>query len=242
MRLATSLVAALLASASLATPIADACGGGDYGPRAPAMFLVSNHNGRTFVLLDKRVPSLEGLAWTGETMTYDHTLVAAAPAFPTARKLTLVGAEPSRRLASATHVFVQPAWDSHHPMNAQEIYPRGEERARIAVDGQFTTTVWNGLAQQDLGLETVAWAQHPGFTPPLDPRLMSLWKVVGTDVELITAYTYGTDGVGVATTYLRTPGAQPTGGWLGSPIGVVTLDGTRYLVLVNDGLVTPVAF
>lgn len=242
MRLATSFVAALLAGATIATPIADACGGGgDFGPPAPAMFLVSNHNGRTFVLLDKRVPSLEGVAWKGEAMTYDHTLVAAAPAFATARKLTLVGAERTRRLASANHVFVKPAWDSRDPMNALEIFPRGEEQARIAVDGQFTSVVWNELAHQNLGLETVAWGQNPGFTPPLDPQMMSLSKVVGTDLELITAHTYGTDGMGIATTYVRTPGAKPYGGYRGSPLGVVTLDGTRYMVLVTDGLVTPIA-
>jgi hypothetical protein len=240
MRLATSLVAAVLASTSIATPIADACGG-DYGPRAPAMFLVANHNGRTFVLLDKRVPSLEGVAWKGEAMTYDHTLVAAAPAFATARKLTLVGADRTRRLASANHVFIKPAWESRDPMNALEIYPRGVEQARIAVDGEVKTVVWNELAPQQLGLETAAWAQNPGFTPPLDPQLMSLARVAGTDVELITAHTYGADGKGTATTYVRALGAKPYGGYPGAPIGVVTLDGVRYLVLVNDGLVSPIA-
>jgi hypothetical protein len=238
MRLA--LLAALLASTSIATPIADACGG-DFGPRAPRMFLVSQHNGRTFVLLDKRVPSLEGVAWKGEAMTYDHTLVAAAPAFATARKLTLVAPGHTRRLASANHVLVQPAWDSHDPMNALEIFPRGEEQARLAVDGEFATVVWNELASQPIGLETAAWAQNPGFTPPLDPQMMSLSKVVGTDVELLTAWTYADDGKGIATTYVRKPGAQPYGGFRGAPIGTVTLDGTRYAVLVTDGIVTPVA-
>ena len=239
MRLATSLVAALLASTSISTSVADACGG-DFGPRAPAMFLVSNHNGRTFVLLDKSVPSLEGVAWKGEARTYDTTLVAAASAFATARTLTLVGADRTRRLASANHVFIKPAWDSHDPMNALEIFSKGTEHARIAIDGQFTTVVWNELASEPVGLETVAWAQNPGFSPPLDARLMSLSKVVGTDLELITAYTYDTDGKGISSTYVRTPGAKPYGGYRGSPLGVVTLDGTRYMVLDNDGLLTPV--
>lgn len=238
MRLATSLVAALLASTTIATRIADACGG-DYGPRAPAMFLVSNHNGHTFVLLDKNVPSLEGVTWKGAEMSFDPTVVAAAPAFATARKLTLVGSARTRRLASANHVFVRVA--AHDPMNALEIFPRGEERARIAVDGQFATVVWNELSSQPLGLETVAWAQNPGFSPPLDPSLMSLSMVVGSDLELITAWSYDSDGKGFSTTYVRTPGAKPYGGYRGSPIGVVTLDGTRYMVLVNDGLVTPIA-
>ena len=240
MRLATSLVAAVLASTSIATPIADACGG-DYGPRAPAMFLVANHHGRTFVLLDKRVPSLEGVAWKGEAMTYDHTQVAAAPAFAAARKLTLVGPKRTRRLASANHVFIKPTWESRDPMNALEIFPRGEERERIAIDGQFASVAWSELAQQNLGLETVPWAQNPGFSPPLDPTLMSLFEVEGTNLELITAYAHDADGKAFAATYVRAPGAQPYGGYRGSPIGVVTLDGTRYMVLVNDGLVTPIA-
>ncbi len=239
MRLATSLVAALLAGATIATPIAVACGG-DFGPRAPAMYLVSNHNGRTFVLLDKAVPSLEGVPWKGEARTYDTTLVAAASAFATARKLTLVGADHTRRLASANHVFIKPAWDSHDPMNALEIFPKGIEDARIAVDGQFATVVWNELANEPVGLETVAWAQNPGFTPPLDPRLISLSKIGGTDLELITAYTYDSDGKGISSTYVRAPGAKPYGGYRGSPLGVVTLDGARYMVLDNDGLLTPV--
>jgi hypothetical protein len=240
MRLATSLVAALLASTSIATRIADACGG-DYGPRAPAMFLVSNHNGRTFVLLDKNVATPERLAWSRERITYDWTEVAPGTAFATARKLTLVGADRTRRLASANHVFVKQASDSRDPMNALEIFPKGVEQARIAVDGQFTSVVWNELASQPLGLETVAWAQNPGFSPPIDPQMMSLSKVVGTDLELITGWSFDIHGKGISATYVRTPGAKPYGGYRGAPIGVVTLDGTRYLVLVDDGLVTPVA-
>ncbi len=239
MRFATSLVAAVLASTTIATRIADACGG-DYGPRAPAMFLVADHHGRTFVLLDKSVPSLEGLTWFRDRMTYDSSEIAPAPAFATARKLTLVGPDRTRRLASANHVFIKPAWESRDPMNALEIFPRGIEQARIAVDGQFTKVAWNELASQPIGLETAAWAQNPGFSPPLDPSLMSLSKVVGTNLELVTAWT-SADGKSISTTYVRTPGAQPYGGYRGSPLGVVTLDGTRYLVLVDDGLVTPVA-
>lgn len=239
MRFTTSLVAAVLASTSIKTQIADACGG-DYGPRAPAMFLVANHHGRTFVLLDKNVPSVEGLSWFSDRMTYDSSEIAVAPAFATARKLTLVGPDRMRRLASVNHVVIKPAWESRDPMNALEIVPREPEQVRIAVEGRFATVVWNELASEPVGLETAAWAQAPGFSPPLDPATMSLSKVVGTNVELITAWTYA-DGSSISTTYVRTPGAEPYGGYRGSPLGVVTLDGRRYMVLVDDGLVTPVA-
>lgn len=239
MRFAASLVAAVLASTSIAPPVADACGG-DYGPRAPAMFLVTNHHGRSFVLLDKRVPALEGAQWFRERHSYDWTEIAAAPAFPAARKLTLVGTDRTRRLASANHVFIKPVFETRDAMNALEIFPKQAGEARIAIAGEFTSAVWSEVASQPVGLETVAWAQNPGFTPPLDPSTLSLAKVAGTNVELITAWTY-TDGKAAPATYVRTPGAKPWGGYGGSPIGVVTVDGTRYMVLVSDGLVTPIA-
>lgn len=238
MRIAAALVATFALSTSIATPVAHACGG-DYGPRAPAMYLVAHHHARTFVLLDKDVVT-DRLAWEGERESYDWTEIAPSTAFSTPRKLTLVGPDRSRRLATANHVFIKPVFETRDAMNALEIYPKANDQARIAIAGQFATVTWNEIESESVSLETMTWAQHPGFTPALDPARLSLSKVVGTNLELITAWTYGTDGKAVSSTYVRSPGAQPYGGYRGSPLGVVTLDGVRYMVLVTDGIVSPI--
>lgn len=239
MRLAPALVAALLASTSLATPTADACGGGMFYPLPPTMHLVATHHGRTFVLLDKRVPSLADVTWTRRFESYDTTEVAAAPAFPQARKLTLVGATHTRRVTTANHVFIKPVVETRDAMNAIEIPSDREQHLQIAIEGEVKNVAWSDVESAPLGLDTAAWAQSPGFSPPLDPSTMSLSKVAGTNVELITAWGY-IDGKNIATTYVRVAGARPYGGYRGNPLGVVTVEGTRYLVLVQDGLVAPV--
>jgi len=241
MRLATSIVAAVLASTQIATPVADACGGGGFMRFSPAMFLVARHNGRTFVLLDKNVERPGDIAWRRETMTYDWSETAAAPAFTTAIQLTLVGANRDRRLASANHVLIKPAFETHDAMNALEIYPQTREEARVAIAGEFKTTAWSEIENQPVSLETAAWAQNPGFTPALDPSALAVAKVIGTNLELVTAYAYDDKGDHYSTTYVRTAGGRPVGGYRGSPMGMVTLDGARYLVLVEAGIVMPVA-
>lgn len=237
MRFATSILAAVLAASSLASSVADACGG--YFPRLPAMYLVTNHNGRAFVMLDKNVSSLEGLTWSRNFRSYDTSEVAAAPAFPTAISLTLVGSDRPRRITSTKHVLVRNTWEARAPMNALEIAPDPEQRAQIAVAGTFRSAVWSKIEQAPVSADMRAWAKSPGFSPPLDPNLLSVSKVEGTDIELVS--TWSSDGIETfATTYVRYGAARPVGGYRGSAVGVVTLDGKRYLALVDDGLVLPV--
>src|SRR5215210_2357280 len=111
MKLATTFLAALVASTQIAAPIAHACGG-DYGPRAPAMFLVAQHHDRVFVLLGGAVPEGEKLAWKGVEMSYDRTEVAKAPALAGAMELTLVGPRRTRTMATKNQVFITPVFES----------------------------------------------------------------------------------------------------------------------------------
>ncbi len=235
MRIATSLLAALALSTSIAQPVAEACGG-DYGPRAPAMFLVTRHHGRSVVLLDRNVADAEKLDWKRELLTFDSTTFAAAPALTTALTLTLVGSTSSRVTTSRNRVFVSPAWEGRRPMSALEIFPRGEA-PKIAISGEHKNVAWTELDSVPTGLETLAWAQNPGFSPAIDPSFVYVQSVHGANIDLITAYV--TDGNGPVT-YVRPVGQKPWGGYRGTPTGVVTVDGVRYMVLVNDGLVTPI--
>src|SRR5438046_1672168 len=61
MRIAISLLTTFALFASLATPDARACG--QYGNPAPAMYLVTEHFGRSFVLLDQNVLADQTLTW-----------------------------------------------------------------------------------------------------------------------------------------------------------------------------------
>lgn len=235
MKLAITFLAALVASTQIAAPIAHACGG-DYGPRAPAMFLVTGHHDRVFVLLGGAVPERETIAWKRDEMSFDRTQVAAAPALASAMELTLVGPRRTRTMATKNQVFITPMFAARTSMTALEIFPKADDAIRIAIAGKHVTT-WQDLESSTPGLETIAWAQNPGFSPPLDSRNLQVDKVKGADLELITAF--GAED-GVPTTYVRTAGGKPWGGYRGTPHGVATVDGVRYLVLVTNGLVTPV--
>jgi hypothetical protein len=235
MKLATTFLVALVASTQIAAPIAHACGGG-YGPPEPAMFLVAEHHDRVFVLLGGTVPERETVAWKGVEMSYDRTQVAKAPALAGAMDLTLVGPRRARTMATKNQVFITPVFESRSAMTALEIFPRADEAIWLAIEGKHVTT-WHDLESVTPGLETIAWAQNPGFSPPLDPRFVYVDKVKGSDLELISAF--GAKD-GTRTTYVRTAGGKPWGGYRGTPHGVVTVDGVRYLVLVNNGIVSPV--
>lgn len=235
MKLATTFLAAIVASTQIAAPIAHACGG-DYGPRAPAMFLVAEHHDRVFVLLGGAVPEQAKPEWKGVEMSYDRTEVANAPSLAGAMELTLVGPRRARTMTTKNQVFITPVFESRSAMTALEIFPKADESIRIAIEGKHATT-WHDIASVTPGLETIAWAQNPGFSPPLDPRFVYVDKVKGTDLELISAF--GAKD-GVMTTYVRTAGGKPWGGYRGAPHGVVTVDGVRYLVLVTNGIVNPV--
>ncbi|MBA3464436.1 MAG: hypothetical protein H0T46_31080 [Deltaproteobacteria bacterium] len=235
MKLAITFLAALVASTQIAAPIAHACGG-DYGPRAPAMFLVAAHHDRVFVLLGGAVPERETIAWKGDEMSFDRTQIAKAPALGSAMELTLVGPRRTRTMATKNQVFITPVHESRKAMTALEIFPKADDTIRIAIEGKHVTT-WQDLESVAPGLETIAWAQNPGFSPPLDSTNIYVDKVKGSDLELISAYG---SADGVATTYIRTAGGKPWGGYRGTPRGVVTVDGVRYLVLVANGIVSPV--
>jgi len=202
---------------------------------APAMFLVTGHHGRTFVLLGGSVPETEKLSWWRDMNSYDNTAIAAAPALPYAMQLTLVGDKSTRTLTTRHQVFIQPAFEARRSMTALEIDRNRERPFRIAVEGKHTTSWEDVEYEEKVSADTIAWAQNPGFTPPLDTQFISVRKL-GT-LELITAY--GTDGAGPAT-YFRVTGGKPWGGYKGRPMGAVTVDGVRYVVLVDNGVVTPI--
>jgi len=231
MRLA--LLASLALTSQLHTLTAEACGGDFYRP--PQMFVVAAHHGRTFVLLDGNVTAPDTLDWKDVPSSYDMTKIAEAPALPAPRTLTMVGPKGTTTVASNDHVFITPEWQSNHAMNALEVLPSDRTQPRLAIEGEHASVRWTGLESVPVSLDVIAWAEHPGFSPALDGRSLMAEKLDGTELEMITSYANGT-----ATTYFRTGDRTPWGGYAGSPIGAVTVDGVRYVVLVNDGLVTPV--
>ena len=234
MRLVTSLVAALVVTTQIAAPVAEACGG--YIDRGPAMFLVASHHGRTFVLLGGAVPETAKLDWKGNHNSYDGTEIASAPALVSAFEFTLAGEKRSRTLASKNQVFITPVFESKRAMTALEIFPKREEGMRIAVAGKHVTE-WIDAEYVEVSRDVIAWAKKPGFSPPLDARLLSVNAIPGTGIELITASSVGGDA---PVTYIRANGGTPYGGYGGAPLGMVTVDGERFLVFVDDGRVTPV--
>lgn len=211
MRLATSLVAALVISTQVAAPVAEACGG--YVDRAPAMFLVASHHGRTFVLLGGAIPETAALDWKGDAMSYDRTEIAKAPALAGAFEFTLAGDTTSRTMRSKNQVFITPVFESKRAMTALEIFPRRDEGVRIAVEGKHATS-WAHVEQLDD-------ARHSA--------------IPGTELRLTTSY----DERG-ATTSIDTKAGLPWGRYRGAPLGMVTVDGEQFLVLVDDGRITPV--
>src|SRR3954468_133889 len=108
MKLISATVLAALAT-SIHAPTANACGGDV--DLAPAMYLVTQHHGRTFVLLGGAVPETAKLDWWRDDMSYDRTAIAAAPALGSSLQLTLVGKK-SRTIETRRQVFINPGFDA----------------------------------------------------------------------------------------------------------------------------------
>lgn len=231
MRLATSILAAFLATTSAAPPSADACGGGSPLPfRAPEMFLVARHHYRTFVLLDKRVPALDRAVWSRGEHSYDSAEVAPAAAFAKARELTLVGPDGTKYLEAKQHVLIKGAVETRDAMNALEIPTDRDAPMQIAIAGTYPHVAWTAVDSVPVDEAARAWAK----------TAISVAKVGETGIDLITAWS--NDGAKtIATTFVRRPGQAPVGGFRGYPAGVVTLGTIRYAALVSDGLVTAIA-
>ena len=215
MRLVTSFVAALVVATQLAAPVAEACGGDI--DRTPAMFFVTHHHGRTFVLLGGTVPESAKPAWKSEEMSFDPTQIAAAPPLATALDFTLAGTRPAGPVSTKSQAFLSPSWESRRALTALEIQPA--EGAKVAVLGTHVTT-WTELVRADSDDGTGS---------------VTVSRIDGTDVELVTDW-----ATPARATSIRVKGRKPWGSFAGRPLGMVTVDGERFLVLLDDGRITPV--
>lgn len=234
MRLASSLLATLALISSLpvlAPRLADACGG--YGPRI-RMFAISQRHGHTFLLVDHVVPDADKLTWTrgGDTApTYDSSLIAAAPPLPTGVKLTLAGASGVRTVTTSRRAFLSRGWDFAEPTSALEISTSRDSDFTLAVQGEHDVA-WIELASATPAKGALAW------TAPLkiDPRTTAVRHADEGDVDLVTSYVDGE-----TRTFLAVGGAYG-GEYLGTPLGAVVVDGMRYVTILHNGMITPVAF
>lgn len=232
MRLASSLLAtlALISSIPVLVPRrAEACGGYDPTPR---MAVVSRHHNEMFVLLEHSVPDAGKVKWQsgGAQFAYDPAWIARAPSLTQAVKVTLAGPAGVRTVSTSRRAYV--ANDRFQPsaMLALEVAAT-PSNFEIAVLGERDVT-WTELTPEESSPQARAWAvsQHLAAHEVHASRLPA-----APDTEILTAFvdgvewTYVGDGKGAfwATT--------------GTPQGVVTVEGMRYVAIVHDGLVTPIA-
>ncbi len=239
--LAAPFLAVLALSTTLtqtaALPSADACGAPI--PTLPQMYIVAQHHGRAYALLDRSVASLDGLAWHQEG-AFDPVRIAPGPSAWKAvpLTLTLVGRTKARVVTGASYVVVEGSWQEPFAMNAIDLGAKQTGGVYLAIRGTHEA-VWTGIEQVKPSAAIRAWVKSPGFTPGLDPSLVTVSKIEGAALQLITVYP---ETGGGPTTYVEGPGGAGAiwGGYAGAPTGVVTVDGVRYAVLVHEGQVTPV--
>ena len=208
------LLAALVTSAASPSP-ADAWGPYEVQPRA---FVVSWHGisqpdgwtTRSFVLLGGGIPAGVKLAMLAPR-TYDGTRFADAPDLDTPMTFTLVGSSSTRVVESASRFWVAPAWQG--PKGAAlEVTPDPEPQSetQIALAGRHADATWIALDHR------------------ASKGSVSVNRVHGTDIDTLTSYSEGK-----ATTLVRVPGERQRE-VAGSPIGVVEMDGDRFLVTRRD--------
>jgi hypothetical protein len=199
-------------------PAAQAC-----GPIAPRAFLVAHHGGRAFAIFDRATPP-EGTRWTMlAPRSYDAAATADAPDLPSDVTLTLVGPDaPAHVVSGRDLVFIRNTWDVREPRTALRI---DDDHALVALRGRHTDARWVALANTTSGLrDAAAWLVRHGVRPDY----VTMQKLPGTKVELVTTYSDGN-----ALTLVR-DGETLIRRIEGSPYGAVEAAGERFLLVQTD--------
>jgi len=243
----SSLLASLALTATLASAfapsIADACGGGYGGERLPSVFAVDTHfssreNGeamgrRAFVLFASAAPT-DKAVWTRlAPMTFDYTRIADAPDSTYPTTVTLIGPSGTRVVSSKDRTFIADSFRSRREQTAMEINVGAAQEFSIAVLGAQPDAKWLGTSDGTSTKQTLAWVRKQGLTTDN----VYVTKIEGTKLRVISAY----DKDSASLTSFIVEGTTSLGTSSGQPIGAIELGAKRYVLLEEQGMITPVA-
>jgi len=219
MRFATCFLAALLATATLTTQIAAACGGSyETARRAPQVMLLSSHYvygqtasevpstaRRSFALTRTRLDVGADAPWERlAPMSYDNTEILALHELSTPMTVTLVGESGTRVVRSDSRVALKNAmFISDSEFEGVEIPLSNEDRFDIVLAGSHCDAVWHDM----VGSYT--------YTN----------KIAGTNLSATFSH-----GDGKPMVALRA-GKQALGSYEGYVVGAVDVGGDRYVVM-----------
>lgn len=243
---AASLLASLAVTATLtsafAPSIADACGGGGYGGEMlPAVFAVDDHHvtregtdqRRAFILFGSGSPS-DKATWTRLwPSSFDNTRIADAPDTTRPVTMTLIGPSGTRVVSSTDRTFIADSFRSRQQQVAMEIGIDRKAEFSVAVMGAQRDAKWLGTSDVTSTKQTLAWLKAQGVTT----ANATVTKIQGTKLRVISAYQDGAPGM----TSFVLDGTTTLTTAFGNPIGAIDLGAKRYVLLEQDGVITPVA-
>jgi hypothetical protein len=228
------LLAALALTASHSA--ADAC-----GPIIPKVFLLSSHNvfdgkgdaaaTRTFAMLHQPIANADKLRWTMlAPMSYDGTRIANAPKLAAPVTLTLVGDSGTQVVTATSQASIKDTWQVHTPTLALEVKAGRESQFQIAVAGSHTDLAWHAITEEWMVADArTQLAKLAGLDGGITVYRMG-------DVQIVTGWKPYQNG---SMTVLVRDG-QVERRVMGTPLGGLDADGFSYVLVDNDGAVTPV--
>lgn len=238
--LASLAVTATLTSA-FAPSLADACGGYGGGPRLPSVFAVDEHfvtqkgtNLRRAFVLFGRGERSDKISWTRLwPSSFDYTRIADAPDSPQLVTLTLIGPSGTLVVSSNDRTFVADSFRSRHELLAMEVGIGQEAQFTVAVLGSQPDAKWLSTVDVTATKQTTAWVKSQGVAA----EYVDVVAIKGTKLRVISAHQPNSKGL----TSFVLDGTTNLGAFSGgNPIGAIVLGTQRYVLLEEQGLITPV--
>jgi hypothetical protein len=148
------LAALVLATSTLTTQIADACGGGyEARQRAPQVLSVSRHSHirdhvvgvRSFALLRGSLEVQKTANWAIVAPgTYENAQLASLGRLAKPLELTVFSSQGVRVFKAQQHVALKyPTFQSNDTFDAIELPTRGHEEIMFALVGDYSTATWH---------------------------------------------------------------------------------------------------
>jgi hypothetical protein len=238
MRFLPHLLAAVLATTTVSTSIADACGGYVRVDPAPRVLAVSTHtsfNGarstsRAFVVLEQPVQLDAKTPWQlVAPRSYDNTQIFTMSPLANPMEVTLVGPSGARVIKTAKQVALKGSWQIGWDKTriALEAPVKQGERFAIAIAGRAADATWGEIEYHEGTAATTWWLGQQGIK---DPQYVGLRTIKGMAFDIVE-YSQGDTTHFVVRDGDRTVGLAANGRVLGS----VTTNGRSFLVFDTDG-------
>lgn len=238
MRFLPHLLAAVLATTTLSTSIADACGGYVRVDPAPRVLAVSSHGlrqserwtQRAFVVLEQTIKPEGNKHWNLLAPgTYDSTQIMALSRLATPMEVTLVGPSGARvvktdKQFALTHVLYF-AWDQTRV--GLEVPLKADERFTVAIAGRATDATWGEIEYHEGTAATRWWLERQGIK---DAQHVGLRTIKSMSFDIVE-YSQGDTTHFAVRDGDRTVGLAANGRVLGS----VTTKGRSFIVFDTDG-------